>query len=75
MEKPRKILSVSLESDSNFEAELARRRAVYCLHDAGSILTDATSFFSSLDKRKVITQIVGQIQTIERKLDSFENDG
>jgi len=30
------------------------------------------SFFSSLDERKVITQIVGEIQTIERKLDWFE---
>jgi hypothetical protein len=50
---------------------LARRRALYFLHDAGRILSDATSFFSSLDERKVITQIVGEIQTIERKLDWF----
>jgi hypothetical protein len=71
MGKPRKISSLSLNPNPNFEAELARRRALYCLHDAGRILSDATSFFSSLDERKVITQIVGEIQTIERKLDWF----
>ena len=71
MGKPFKISSLSLKPDPNFEAELARRRAVYALHDAGRILSDATSFFSTLDERKVITQIVGEIQTIERKLDGF----
>jgi len=64
-------LSLYLNPDPNFESELARRRPLYCLHDAGRILYDATSFFSSLDERKVITQIVGEIQTIERKLDWF----
>jgi hypothetical protein len=71
MEKPRKISSLDLNADPNFESELARRRALCCLHDAGRILSDATSFFSSLDERKAITQIVGEIQTIERKLDGF----
>jgi hypothetical protein len=61
--------SLDLNPDPHFESELARRRALYCLHDAGRILSDATSFFSSLDERKAITQIVGEIQTIERKLD------
>jgi hypothetical protein len=52
----------------NFEAELARRRAVYALRDAGRILTDAPLFFSNLEERKVITQLVAEIQSIERKL-------
>jgi hypothetical protein len=67
--QPRISSPLSLKPDPTFEAELARRRALYCLHDAGRILSDATSFFSSLDERKVVTQIVGEIQTIERKLD------
>jgi hypothetical protein len=49
----------------------ARGEALALLKDAGRILSDATSLFSSLDERKVITQIVGEIQTIERKLDWF----
>src|SRR5215472_12951257 len=61
--------SLDLNPDPHFESELARRRALYCLHVAGRILSDATSFFSSLDERRAITQIVGEIQTIERKLD------
>ncbi len=72
MGKPHKISSLSLEPDPNFEAELARRRAQDCLDDAVRILSDATSFFSSLDEQKVITQFVDEIQTIERKLDCFE---
>ena len=75
MGRPPKISSLSLKPDPNFEAELARRHALYCLHDAGRILSDATSFFSTLDERKIITQIVGEIQTIERKLDSFATWG
>ena len=71
MGEPPKISSVGRKPDPSFEAELARRRALCCLHDAGRILSDATSFFSSLDERKIITQIVGEIQTIERKLDWF----
>jgi hypothetical protein len=63
--------SLDLNPDPHFESELARRRALYCLHEAGRILSDATSFFSSLDERRAITQIVGEIQTIERKLDEF----
>jgi len=69
--KPPKMSYLDLNPDPQFESELARRRALYCLHDAGRILSDATWFFSSLDERKVITQIVGEIQTIERKLDGF----
>ena len=71
MGEPPKISSVGRKPDPSFEAELARRRALCCLHDAGRILSDATSFFSSLDERKIITQIVGEIQTIERKLNCF----
>jgi len=71
MGKPPKISSLGLKPDPNFEAELARRRALCCLHDTGRILSDATSFFSTLDERKIITHIVGEIQTIERKLDWF----
>ena len=70
MEKPPQMSSLDLNPDPHFESELARRRALYCLHDAGRILSDATSFFSSLDERRAITQIVGEIQTIERKLDA-----
>ena len=63
-------------TDPNLEAELARRRALDCLHDAGRILSDATSLFPSLDERKAVTQIVGEIHTIEQKLDSFaRNEG
>ena len=68
MGKSLKISSLSLEPDPNFEAELARRRAVYALHDAGRILTDESLFFSNLEERKVITQLVAEIQSIERKL-------
>ena len=75
MGNQRKVPSLSVNLDPNFEAELARRRALHCLHDAGRILSDATSFFSSLDERKIITQIAGEIQTIERKLDSFRGMG
>jgi hypothetical protein len=68
MGKPLEISSLSLEADPDFEAELAKRRALYALHDAGRILSDGSSFFADLDKRKVITKLVGEIQSIERKL-------
>ena len=43
--KAPQMSSLDPNPDSHFESELARRRALYCLHDAGRILSDATSFF------------------------------
>lgn len=53
---------------SAIEAEIARRRAGHHLHDAGYILGDALHFAPSMEARKALTEIVGQIQTFESRL-------
>jgi len=48
--------------------EIARRRTLHDLHDSGRILPEAFHFAPSMEARKALTEIVGQIQTLERRL-------
>jgi len=48
--------------------EIARRRTLHHLHDSGRILPEAFHFAPSMEARKALTEIVGQIQTLERRL-------
>jgi hypothetical protein len=56
------------EPNAQCEMEIARRRTLHHLHDGGRILSEALHFTPSMEARKALTEIVGQIQTLERRL-------
>jgi hypothetical protein len=60
--------------DADFEIELARRRAVHCVHDAGRILTDAIHY-APQDKREAYTAIIGQLSIAEGQLGDLAPTG
>ena len=56
------------DPNTEFELELARRRALHHLHDAGRILAESLHLAAITEARRALTEIVGQIQTLERRL-------
>ena len=56
------------DPNAQCEMEIARRRTLHHLHDGGRILSEALHFTPSMEARKALTEIVGQIQTLERRL-------
>jgi hypothetical protein len=56
------------DPNAQCEMEIARRRTLHHLHDSGRILSEALHFAPSMKARKALTEIVGQIQTLERRL-------
>jgi hypothetical protein len=60
------------EPDAGMEIELARRRARYYVHDAAVVLYDLLPCLKDLEARKAVTEICGELGTLERRLKDME---
>jgi hypothetical protein len=56
------------KEDAAFEAELARRLSIHFLHLAGRTLSEHLWQIPDLKTRTTVTEVIGQIQTLERRL-------
>ena len=74
MKRNRNAVKHPLPPDPNasFEFELARRLAGHHLHDAARILYDCLYLVPTLEKRTAFTEIIGALQTLERRLRDLE---
>ena len=62
-----KTETISL-ADPAIEVEVARRRAIHHLHDAGRILSEALPMVSLFNRREHYTDIIGSLNVVEQRL-------
>jgi hypothetical protein len=56
------------DCNAGLELELARRRSIHHIHDSARILADNVYLIPNMEARVAVTEIIGMLQTAERRL-------